>query len=163
VTAFGKLLAAPTDGWPVTKWTDPDDAFLDITKAIRAAVGTKDRATDSVNAPKRPAALASSGAGPRSSNLRMHKTFTELDRDGFLDEAFDFMARFSENALNELETRHPGIETAFKRIDARRFRNGSSLTRCNIRLGGLRGGIAFSYGGDPDDNSMNESLSVETD
>jgi hypothetical protein len=98
----------------------------------------------------------------------MHKTFTELDRDRFLDAAFDFMARFSENSLNELETRHPGIETAFKRIDARRFtasvyRNGSSLTCCNIRLGGLRGGIAFSYGGDPDDNSMNESLSVETD
>ena len=36
---FGKLLAAPTDGRPVTKWPDPDDAFLNITKAIRTAVG----------------------------------------------------------------------------------------------------------------------------
>jgi hypothetical protein len=72
----------------------------------------------------------------------MRKTFTELDRDRFHDEAFDFMARFFENSLSELETRHPGIETAFKRIDARRFT--ASVYRSNIQLGGLRGGIAFS-------------------
>jgi hypothetical protein len=34
---FGKLLATPKDGEPVTKWTDPDEAFLDIARAIRAA------------------------------------------------------------------------------------------------------------------------------
>ena len=34
---FGELLAAPKDGKPVTRWTDPDEAFLDITRAIRAA------------------------------------------------------------------------------------------------------------------------------
>ena len=34
-TLFGTLLASPTDGRPVTKFPDPDDAFLDITKAIR--------------------------------------------------------------------------------------------------------------------------------
>jgi putative sterol carrier protein len=36
-TPFGKLLAAPTDGLPVAKWLDQDDAFLDITNAIRNA------------------------------------------------------------------------------------------------------------------------------
>jgi len=164
---FGKLLASPTDGRPVTKWTDPDDAFLDIAKAIRAAAGAKDGATGNAKTPKPPSlAAARTHAGPRSSNLRMRKTFTERDRDRFLEEAFEFMARFFENSLNELEARSPGIEVAFKRIDARRFtasiyRSGASLARCQVRLGGFGDGIAFSYGANPDDNSLNESLSVE--
>jgi hypothetical protein len=36
---FGGLLAAPTDGKPVSKFSDPDDAFLEITKTIRVAAG----------------------------------------------------------------------------------------------------------------------------
>ncbi len=96
----------------------------------------------------------------------MRKTFTERDRDCFLDETFEFMARFFENSLAELEARNPGIETAFKRIDATRFsasiyRNGAALARCQIRLGGLTRGIAFSYGDTPGDNSLNENLSVD--
>lgn len=34
---FGKLLVAPTEGKAVTKWPDRDEAFLDITQAIRRA------------------------------------------------------------------------------------------------------------------------------
>ena len=37
-TPFGDLLAAPRDGKPVTKWPNLDDAFLDITNAIRVAI-----------------------------------------------------------------------------------------------------------------------------
>jgi hypothetical protein len=164
---FGKLLASPTDGRPVTKWTDPDDAFLDITKAIRAAAGVNDSAIDPAKTPKTAPRSIPGDAGPRSSNLRMRKTFTERDHDRFLDEAFEFMARFFENSLNELEARNSGIEVTFKRLDARRFtasiyRSGASLARCQIRLGGLGAdGIAFSYNANPDDNSLNESLSVQ--
>lgn len=32
-TPFGKLLATPTDGKPVTQWADRDQAFLEVTKA----------------------------------------------------------------------------------------------------------------------------------
>jgi hypothetical protein len=34
-TPFGKLLALPTDGKPVTSWPNHDDGFLDIAKGIR--------------------------------------------------------------------------------------------------------------------------------
>jgi hypothetical protein len=34
---FGKLLASPTDGRPVTKWPEPDEAFLDVVRAIRVS------------------------------------------------------------------------------------------------------------------------------
>jgi hypothetical protein len=33
---FGRLLALPKDGKPVTKFRDPDEAFLEVTRAIRA-------------------------------------------------------------------------------------------------------------------------------
>ena len=35
---FAKLQAVPRDGRPVTRWPDRDDAFLDVTRGIRAAV-----------------------------------------------------------------------------------------------------------------------------
>jgi hypothetical protein len=165
---FGNLLASPADGRPVTKWADPDDAFLDIAKAIRAAAGVKDDVMGSTKRPKAAALAKPADAGPRSSNLRMRRTFTDRDRDRFLDDAFEFMARFFENSLNELEARNTGIEVTFKRIAARRFtasiyRGGANLARCQVRLGGFGGdGIAFSYNAHPDDNSLNESLSVQT-
>jgi hypothetical protein len=168
-TPFGKLLAAPTDGKPVTKFADPDDAFLDITKAIRAAAGPQasPAAVTPKPAPATPDQPAAAVAGPRSSNLRTRKTFTERDKDRFLDESFDFIARFFENSLGELETRNPGLETAFKRIDATRFtaaayRGGKAVARCQIRLGGHFGsGISYSHSDNLSDNSINESMSVE--
>jgi hypothetical protein len=77
------------------------------------------------------------------------------------------MARFFENSLNEIEARNPGLEVAFKRIDASRFtasiyKAGENVARCKIWLGGIGSqGIAFSYNANPDDNSLNETMSVE--
>ena len=36
---FSKLKALPTDGKAVTRWPTPDDAFVDIVKGIREAIG----------------------------------------------------------------------------------------------------------------------------
>jgi hypothetical protein len=162
---FGGLLAAPTDGKPVSKFSDPDDAFLEITKMIRIAAGvaTQEPAKPSANSlPSQPPPDPS----PRSSNLRVRKSFTDRDRDQFLDDSFEFMARFFENSLAELETRNPGLETAFKRIDATRFaatayRDGTAKARCLIRLGGQFRGISFSYDGNTNSSGINESMSVE--
>jgi len=40
---FSKLLAAPKDGKPITKWSNRDEAFLDVVRQIRRSV-TKTRA-----------------------------------------------------------------------------------------------------------------------
>ncbi len=169
---FGKLLVTPTDGKPITKWADRDDAFLEVAKAIRAAAESTVGKVPAAKPSPAPAASGSqviAGSVPRSSNLRMRKTFTEHDTDVFLDESFEFMARFFENSLEELKARNSGYEAAFKRIDANRFtasvyRNGTALSRCQIRLGGQFGkGITFSHGATMNDNSINESLSVHAD
>jgi hypothetical protein len=163
---FGNLLASPTDGKPVTKWALPDEAFLDIVNTIRAAALMQDSGSAARPEPT-PSRGAAEKAGPRSSNLRLKKEFTERDRDRFLDDGFEFITRFFENSLGELKSRNSSIEVAFKRIDATRFtasvyRGGTALARCVIRLGGPRHqGITFSHGADSGGNGYNESMSVE--
>lgn len=159
------LLATPKDGKPITKWADMDEAFQDVVSSIRAAL-PKQHAPSTA----RPVPFAAAcEALPRSSNLRLAKSFTQADQDRFLDEAFEFMARFFEGSLAELQARNPGIETAFKRVDGNRFTavvycDGDAKARCKIMLGGMLGdGITFSHNDRASDNSMNESLSVVVD
>ncbi|PZA12146.1 hypothetical protein DNX69_09000 [Rhodopseudomonas palustris] len=161
---FGKLLAAPKDGRPIKAWGDPDEAFADVARQIRAAL------------PKRPdprtrreetTSQSTEIARARSSNLRIRKEITEADRDRFLHNSFEFMMEFFESSLAELENRHQEIETAYRRIDNDRFsaviyQNGKAVSRCKIALGSMFGrGISFSYNDQAADGSMNESLSVE--
>ena len=164
-SAFAKLLVIPTDGKPVTRWPDRDEAFLDVVQHIRAAIP---KAPPSPAPTLAPALRPEPAIGPRSSNLRLRKQFTDADRDRFLDEAFDFIARFFENSLAELQQRNAGIEGRFKPIDSRSFgaviyRNGKAISRCGIRRGGTVGldnRIGFSFDDSAPANSFNESMTL---
>jgi len=157
----------------VTQWPDQDEAFLDVTKAIRAAVEAI--APPRASSPSPPqtvtAAAVHMSPGPRSSNLRLHKEFTQADRDRFVDEAFTYMRLFFENSLQELRTRHAGIDTAFRSIDANRFtavvyRDGKTAAQCLIRLEHSHRSsseIQFSHSMDSREHTYNESLHVEHD
>lgn len=168
---FGKLLAAPKDGKPVTMWPDRDEAFLDVVKAVRAAlpVARSDR-------PEPTPSVITAGTitrtrGPRSSNLRLKKTFTDAVKDQFLEDAFEYMARFFESSLNELRERNPGIEGRFRRIDgttfsAKVYRNGEQVGHCAIGYGSHRGigpGIVYSSDERTITNSFSEQLILEED
>lgn len=174
---FGKLLATPTDGRPVTKWPDRDEAFLNVEQAIKAALkelGQK---------PTRPAAVVGAGSqpwleeareslsGPRTSNLRVRKQFTDLDHDHFQHAGFEFIAKFFENSMMELVARNPGLEQTFRRLDANRFtaaiyQNGQKVCRGSASIGdGLMGrdSIAYSMDDNPKHGSMNEAVLVKSD
>jgi hypothetical protein len=165
---FAKLLAAPKDGKPITKWADRDEAWLDVVRQLRAALPKPAQAQPAGAGAGRaqPAVVAD---GPRSSNLRIRKEYSEADKDGFLDEAFEYMARFFDGSLAELQQRHDGLQTRFKRIDAHTFtaaiyQHGKAVGRCAVVLGGSRGfggGITYSHDDSARGNSFNESLSVE--
>lgn len=164
-TPFAKLLAAPKDGKPITKWPDRDDAWLDVVKQLRAALPKIAVAKANQTELLKP----TRSDNPRSSNLRIRKEFSDADKDGFLDDAFEYMARFFESSLEELHKRHSDLQTRFKRIDAQTFnaaiyQNGKAVARCGIRFGGSRGfggGITFSHDDSASANSYNESLSIE--
>jgi len=125
---FGKLLGTPLDGKPVTLWPDRDEAFLQVAKEVRKAA-EKWRIDKPVAPPKtgRPeyampvAAAPDVIAGPRSSNLRLSKTFTQLDKDQFQFETFEYIARYFENSLAELQARNAGYQGVFRRVDGNRI------------------------------------------
>jgi hypothetical protein len=129
------------------------------------AMGSEREAPGGSAAAKNPAA----GTAVRSSNVRIKKEFTEHDRDTFLEESYEYIAKFFEESLAELQTHNEAILGKFRRINANHFaatvyRNGKSISACGIRLDGFFGRrqIVFSY--DPDaTNSMNEAAGVADD
>jgi hypothetical protein len=167
---FGRLRATPTDGKPVTKWPNVDEAFLAITQDIRAAVTQV--AGERQKHPAQPVYEKTKIAPAevqRSSNLLVKKKFTDADRSRFLKDAFEFIAKYFENSLGELQIRNQGIETIFQRVDARRFtaeifRHGRKESVCKILTGTGLGDITYANEISMPDTSCNASLSIkETD
>ncbi|WP_142124855.1 toll/interleukin-1 receptor domain-containing protein [Pseudoxanthomonas sp. 3HH-4] len=172
---FGKLMATPTDGKPVTQWPDRDEAFLQVARAVRDAAGrlSGGKAPALVGPSPSKASITegdvtSSRPGPRSSNLRLSKSFTQRDKDQFKADTFEYIARYFENSLAELEARNPGYQGTFRRVDANRFfatiyKDGKDVARATVYLGGMLGAINYLQGETTSSNSSNESLSVDAD
>ena len=170
-TPFGKLLATPKDGKPISKYPNYHDAFLEVVNVVKQAVreikpgniSDSSRPTKTV-APVAPRSLSQ----PRSSNLRLKREFSEREKDDFLEESFEYIANFFEISLEELNKRNFSISTKFRKIDANHFtsvvyKNDKSVSQCKIWLGGFAGGISFSSSISSNDNSYNESMSVTED
>lgn len=169
---FGRLNAIPRDGKAVSTWANHDEAYAEVARQIRAIVQQPPSSIPTV-----PARLAATSAVqgtadllPRTSNLRLKKEFTELDRDGFLQESFEFAARLFEGSLSELQKRNAGTECRFRRVDANTFtaavyQSGKEASECSICLGGgfRTSSITFSFDASARGSSFNESLSVESD
>jgi len=174
---FGKLTALPADGKPIRSWPDIDQAFAAVAREVRKAVEAKSSPRGRAVAAGAPSparaahgSAARSAPAVRSSNLRVKKTFTEHDKDEFLREAFEHLARFFAASLAALEERNGDIRTTFDRIDSRRFsaavyRQGKLVSECSVRLDGLgrSNAIAFSFDASARSGSFNEMLSVEAD
>lgn len=166
---FGKLMAVPGDGKPITKFPNLHDGFLEVAKAIRKIVEPMAAsALKQTPAPNTARVSSVEQNSVRSSNLRIKKSFNDHDRDKFLEDSFEFLAKFFEASLEELNKRSPIITTRFRRIDALRFtayiyKNGDSVSECAVFMGSLFGkGIAYSSSA-TSTNSMNDSVNVVDD
>lgn len=89
-TPFGSLLAMPKDGKPVVKWPDLDEAFLEIVNGIKRALAEMGATTAiAAQAAKPNTGTATIVDAPRSANLRIRQEFSDADKDGFVQEAFE--------------------------------------------------------------------------
>lgn len=176
-TDLAQFLVTPTDGKPITRWPDRDEALLDVTRQIRRAIEALEVAGEPqvihnfIEAAEVEVAEEALEplAMPRSSNLRLKKEFSQADRDTFLFEIFDFLAKFFQGSLEELQTRNEGIETRFRRVDgdcftATIYRHGAKMAGGTVRIGEMFGpGITWLGNDSGEANTHNESLSVEHD
>lgn len=169
--SFGSLLATPPDGKPVSMFGNTHEAFALVTKDIRKALEQlpsqpstgPDVAIGSSNFSTKPRA--------RSSNLAIKKDFNDHERDQFLENSYEYIARFFAGSLDELGKRNSQVQTRFKRIDETSFTaaiysNGQKVAACSIWYGGgMMGdrGICYSNEEGGRGNSMNEIVSVTDD
>lgn len=169
---FSKLATLPKDGKPISKYPNQHDAFLEVAKAIRAVAGQKPPKQKATSCNPVPAVTGSTIHGVpehlRSSNLRLKKKFTEQDRDTFLEGTFEYIAKFFEGSLAELQARNSGISGKFKNITAELFtatiyQNGKSVGTCAIRLGGHHRSRQITYSSDPNSAGINAWVLVEDD
>lgn len=175
---FGKLLATPSDGKPVTMFANQDEAYTNIARDVRRAAEHFSQESPSVATGT--ARITSEGqvlrtatsTTARSSNLRVKRTFNDHERDDYLENAYEYIARYFEGSLDELHKRNPQITTRFKRLDASSFSasiysNGDRVAVCSVVSGGISGmgGNSIRYSSSPDAprNSWNEQLSVGDD
>ncbi len=158
---------------------------LDVERAIKAALkdlGGKDKRTagrpevtaSKSIAPRKPASTATvseAPTGPRSSNLRIKKEFTDLDRDRFRQEGFEYIARFFENSMQELIKRNPAINQRFQRVDATRFtaavyQHGQKVCKGSVSIASGSfgsGSIEYLMDDNPRHGGMNEGVYVKSD
>lgn len=174
---FGKLLATPADGKPVTMFANQDEAFTNIARDVRRAAEHFGHGTSFSNRTAQEttgvhAFRATMSTTARSSNLRVKRTFNDHERDDYLENAYEYIARYFEGSLDELQKRNPQITTKFKRLDANSFSasiyvNGDRVAVCSVVSGGISGlgGNSIRYSSSPDAprNSWNEQLSVGDD
>ena len=169
---FGNLRATPTDGKPISMFANPHEAFSIVAKDVRNAAGT----IQEPGAIQNPDAGSIEGGsrnrqGDRSSNLRLKKKFDDHDLDQFLEDSYEYIARYFDGSLQELATRNPHIKVRFKRLDETSFSsyiydNGERVSECSVYYGNSgfgSSGIAFSHTGEAQRNSFNEQLTVIDD
>jgi hypothetical protein len=172
---LGRLKALPNDAKPVVKWPTLDDAFVDVVQALRkllSAVPQRHPPAGSTPGLAASAPIAEvAPLRPRASSLALRKEFRDIDRDAFLDEGFAHVRAYFENSLEELGPRNPGYEGKCRQrsehaFTATVYRNGEKVSGCYIRLTSMFGGsrqIGYSGSDDANDNSFNETFSVDAD
>jgi hypothetical protein len=77
--------------------------ILDVTTAIKGALrkrGEPRTEADGAPATRDEVPAPSAATKIRSSNLRVAKRFTDQDRDRFLHDSFEYLAKFFENSLS---------------------------------------------------------------
>jgi hypothetical protein len=177
--SFGKLLTAPKDGRAITKWPNQDEAFLDVVTAIKRALNEGEQ----VRTPRTPLRNRQEiGPDPdpephnpteviRSSNLRIRKYFTDLDKDRFLHEGFAYISKFFENSMKELVGRNPTLEYRFRQagvntFNATIYRGGKKVCAGSASVGGGamgNEGIEYSMTDSPQHGTMNEAVYAKAD
>ena len=169
-TPLGKLRATPRDGRPIAAWPDRDEALLDVARDVRKAVSEigNTTATLPAAAPLNVGELTIVRPAARSANLHIKQTFSDLDRDTYIDDAFEFIAEYFATSLTELKKRHVNVDGRYNRIDRNRFtislyEGGKKKSAMTVFRGGMLGhgrGIAFNLNDSGEISTSNGSFEL---
>ncbi|WDE05063.1 toll/interleukin-1 receptor domain-containing protein [Thalassomonas viridans] len=169
---FGKLMATPTDGKPISKFSNIHEAFLDVVTSIKRVIKNKNNERPHhENTVTTKQEDTTPTTVKRSSNLRLKKSFSDLDKDNFQKEGFVYMRNYFEESLKELRNRNSFINFSISDSSNECFSvvvyvNGDERSSCTIRIGAMNrfiNGITYSNTKNGSENSFNEQLTVDND
>jgi len=104
---FGSLRATPTDGKAVSMFANQHEAFAIIAKDVRETASSVSQSNvQSTIVTNQEEGVAHTSQKIRSSNLRVKRKFDDHERDEFLENTYEYMARYFEGSLDELEQRN---------------------------------------------------------
>lgn len=168
---LGSLRATPTDGLAISMHANQHEALACVAKDVREAANRflgRQSPVEATNSDDKPALAIVAEA--RSSNLRVKRKFDDHEQDEFLENSYEYIARYFDGSLDELSRRNPSLKARFKRLDATSFtasiyEAGKRVAQCSVWYGGgfTSRGIAYSQSSDVSRNSFNESLSIVDD
>lgn len=175
-TPLAKLRGTPRDNRPVRSWPDRDEAWLDVARDVRTALLAASGGTSASKSAAAPFALQLSQttsvvARPRSANVAVERHFTDLDRDRFVRQTFEFVTEFFANSLAEVQTRAPDVEGSTVNLDVNRFTAAAYLDErkaaaITVFMGGMSHTgreISFHLSDDGATNTSNGSFYVRDD
>lgn len=102
-------------------------------------------------------------------DVKIRKDFTQLDKDNYLQKAYTKTHDYMKGALDELARRDGDVETKFEDVRSDKFTcqvyvRGQKKSECQIWLGSSFGrGLCYYEGISTSDNSMNDSVTVQSD
>ncbi|HEV7930552.1 MAG TPA: toll/interleukin-1 receptor domain-containing protein [Nitrosospira sp.] len=164
-TPLAKFKAVPDDGKPVSEFTNPNVAFLQVVNELRRLVLEPQvvrKAADSASA-------ASDQAAPQHSRYRVKREFDALAKRDFVEAAFQEIYKFFEasvaelSGVPELEARlsQPALDHFSCTVINRGISRGYETL--HIRRGGSFGAIDILYGDTNTRNTSNGGFGVEGD
>jgi hypothetical protein len=162
---LGKLLAVPTDGKAISNYTNHNNAFLDVTQAVRKIVSTE--ATEHVSEEQGNGNQGVYNTPETVTRYRSKKTFDEFDKAEFRDKAFSEIYEYFKAALTEIGSLD-GIRARFDPFENSAFtatisnQNISKIAHITVRSGGgnFQNDISFAHGERVQNGTSNGSFSV---
>lgn len=164
-TPLSKFKAAPKDGKPVSEFTNPNVAFLDVVSEIRRLCEARVAKAEFKSAPP-PSTSAEINAASR---YRVEREFDPLHKRDFAEKSFNEIYSFFESSVSELRS-VPDVEARLGRNSETHFsctviNRGISrgFETLHVRLGGSWGAIDILYGEENQPNTSSGGFGVGSD
>lgn len=165
-----KLKAVPRDGKPISDWTNPNTAYLDVVQELRRILDQDTQ--DALPAPTAPEKQPTLEARPAERRYRAKRDFDDIDKAEYREQAFQTIKAYFKSAIEELDSVE-GLRGRFRDYSDTSFgcvivnrglgRGTAHLTVHSGRGGRSLGDIYYSFAEDADDGSANGWFNVEGD
>lgn len=113
---LSEFMALPKDGHPISEWTNPNNAFLNVVTELRRAI--QDRSSTQAGSTGSAVTLSQPPAARR---VRVKQDFDSIQKSDFANRAFEIIREYFEKSCAELHDAEGQIRTKFEPMSATAF------------------------------------------